>query len=127
MNEVKKHEEQQKREEKDLHRKVARPWGWYDNIDEGERFKVKRIMVKPGAALSLQMHHHHAEHWVVVRGVAEIMNGDRIVTLTENQTAYIPQGQTHRLRNPAVVPLKIIEVRSGIYLSEDDIGRPNDK
>lgn len=118
--------EQQKREEKDLHRKVSRPWGWYDSIDEGERFKVKRIMVKPGASLSLQMHHHRAEHWIVVRGTAEITNGDQIVMLAENQSTYIPQGQMHRLRNPGVVPLEIIEVQSGSYLGEDDIVRFED-
>jgi len=118
--------EQQKREEKDLHRKVSRPWGWYDSIDEGERFKVKRIMVKPGASLSLQMHHHRAEHWIVVKGAAEITNGDQIVMLAENQSTYIPQGQTHRLRNPGLVPLEIIEVQSGSYLGEDDIVRFED-
>jgi len=118
--------QQQKREEKDLHRKVTRPWGWYDSIDEGERFKVKRIMVKPGASLSLQMHHHRAEHWVVVKGTAEITNGDQIIMLAENQSTYIPQGQTHRLKNPGVVPLEIIEVQSGSYLGEDDIVRFDD-
>ena len=118
--------EQQKREEKDLHRKVARPWGWYDSIDEGERFKVKRIMVKPGASLSLQMHHHRAEHWIVVRGTAEITNGENVIMLTENQSTYIPQGQVHRLGNPGVVPLEIIEVQSGSYLGEDDIVRFED-
>jgi mannose-1-phosphate guanylyltransferase/mannose-6-phosphate isomerase len=118
--------ESQKREEKNLHRKVARPWGWYDSVDEGERFKVKRIQVKPGASLSLQMHHHRAEHWIVVKGVAEITNGDQVVTLTENQSTYIPQGQTHRLANPGNTPLEIIEVQSGTYLGEDDIVRFED-
>jgi mannose-1-phosphate guanylyltransferase/mannose-6-phosphate isomerase len=118
--------EAQKREEKNLHRKVARPWGWYDSVDEGERFKVKRIQVKPGASLSLQMHHHRAEHWIVVKGVAEITNGDQIITLTENQSTYIPQGQTHRLANPGKTPLEIIEVQSGSYLGEDDIVRFED-
>ncbi len=118
--------EQQKREEKDLHRKVFRPWGWYDSLDEGERFKVKRIMVKPGASLSLQMHHHRAEHWVVVRGAAEITNGEKIITLAENQSTYIPQGKIHRLRNSGVVPLEIIEIQSGGYLGEDDIVRFDD-
>jgi mannose-1-phosphate guanylyltransferase/mannose-6-phosphate isomerase len=118
--------EQQKREEKNLHRKVARPWGWYDSVDEGERFKVKRIQVKPGASLSLQMHHHRAEHWIVVKGVAEITNGDQIIILTENQSTYIPQGQTHRLANPGKTPLEIIEVQSGSYLGEDDIVRFED-
>ena len=118
--------ETQKREEKNLHRKVSRPWGWYDSIDEGERFKVKRIQVKPGASLSLQMHHHRAEHWIVVKGIAQITNGDQIITLTENQSTYIPQGQTHRLANPGSEPLEIIEVQSGSYLGEDDIVRFED-
>jgi mannose-1-phosphate guanylyltransferase / mannose-6-phosphate isomerase len=118
--------EAQQREEKNLHRKVARPWGWYDSVDEGERFKVKRIQVKPGASLSLQMHHHRAEHWIVVKGVAEITNGDKVITLTENQSTYIPQGQTHRLANPGKTPLEIIEVQSGSYLGEDDIVRFED-
>ena len=118
--------EQQKREEKNLHRKVSRPWGWYDSVDEGERFKVKRIQVKPGASLSLQMHHHRAEHWIVVKGIAEITNGDQVLTLTENQSTYIPQGQTHRLANPGKEPLEIIEVQSGSYLGEDDIVRFDD-
>jgi mannose-1-phosphate guanylyltransferase/mannose-6-phosphate isomerase len=116
----------QQREEKNLHRKVARPWGWYDSIDQGDRFKVKRIQVKPGASLSLQMHEHRAEHWVVVKGVAEITNGDQVITLTENQSTYIPQGQTHRLANPGKEPLEIIEVQSGAYLGEDDIVRFDD-
>jgi mannose-1-phosphate guanylyltransferase/mannose-6-phosphate isomerase len=118
--------ESQKREEKNLHRKVSRPWGWYDSVDEGERFKVKRIQVKPGASLSLQMHHHRAEHWIVVKGTAEITNGDKILILTENQSTYIPQGQTHRLANPGKTPLEIIEVQSGSYLGEDDIVRFED-
>ena len=118
--------ESQKREEKNLHRKVARPWGWYDSVDEGERFKVKRISVKPGASLSLQMHHHRAEHWIVVKGVAEITNGDQVITLAENQSTYIPQGQTHRLANRGTEPLEIIEVQSGSYLGEDDIVRFED-
>ena len=118
--------EAQGREEKTLHRKVSRPWGWYDSVDEGERFKVKRIQVKPGASLSLQMHHHRAEHWIVVKGTAEITNGDQVITLTENQSTYIPQGQTHRLVNHGNAPLEIIEVQSGDYLGEDDIVRFDD-
>ena len=118
--------EQQQREEKNLHRKVARPWGWYDSVDEGERFKVKRIQVKPGASLSLQMHHHRAEHWIVVKGTAEITNGDKVIMLTENQSTYIPQGQTHRLANPGKTALEIIEVQTGSYLGEDDIVRFED-
>lgn len=117
---------QQQREEKNLHRKVARPWGWYDSVDEGERFKVKHIQVKPGASLSLQMHHHRAEHWIVVKGTAEITNGDQVILLTENQSTYIPKGQTHRLANPGKTPLEIIEVQSGSYLGEDDIVRFED-
>lgn len=118
--------EAQERTEKNLHRKVARPWGWYDSVDEGERFKVKRIQVKPGASLSLQMHHHRAEHWIVVKGVAEITNGDQVITLKENQSTYIPQGQLHRLANRGAEPLEIIEVQSGNYLGEDDIIRLED-
>jgi mannose-1-phosphate guanylyltransferase/mannose-6-phosphate isomerase len=118
--------EQQQREEKNLHRKVARPWGWYNSLDEGERFKVKRIQVKPGASLSLQMHRHRAEHWIVVKGTAEITNGDKVITLTENQSTYIPQGQKHRLTNASKTPLEIIEVQSGSYLGEDDIVRYED-
>ncbi len=118
--------EQEGREEKSLHRKVSRPWGWYDSVDEGGLFKVKRIQVKPGASLSLQMHHHRAEHWIVVKGTAEITNGDQVITLHENQSTYIPQGQTHRLANPGTEPLEIIEVQSGAYLGEDDIVRFED-
>jgi mannose-1-phosphate guanylyltransferase/mannose-6-phosphate isomerase len=117
---------QQKREEQTLHRKVHRPWGWYDSIDEGGRFKVKRILVKPKASLSLQKHHHRAEHWIVVTGTAEITNGDKVLTLTENQSTYIPLGEAHRLANPGSIPLEIIEVQSGSYLGEDDIVRFED-
>jgi len=109
-----------------LHRKVHRPWGWYDSIDMGPRFQVKRIMVKPGASLSLQMHHHRAEHWIVVSGTAEITNGDKTLMLTENQSTYIPLGQVHRLANPGKVDLEIVEVQSGSYLGEDDIVRFED-
>ena len=118
--------ESQQRPEKNLHRKVNRPWGWYDSVDVGERFKVKRIRVDPGASLSLQMHHHRAEHWIVVKGVALITNGDQVMTLKENQSTYIPQGQVHRLSNPGDSPLEIIEVQSGSYLGEDDIVRYED-
>ena len=116
----------QGREETTLHRKVHRPWGWYDSIDEGGRFKVKRIQVNPKASLSLQKHHHRAEHWVVVKGTAEITNGDRTLLLTENQSTYIPLGEVHRLANPGTIPLEIIEVQSGAYLGEDDIVRFDD-
>jgi len=108
------------------HRKVHRPWGWYDSIDAGDRFQVKRIVVKPGASLSLQMHHHRAEHWIVVRGTAEVTNGDKVMLLSENQSTYIPIGHIHRLANPGKVPLEIIEVQSGSYLGEDDIVRLED-
>ena len=114
------------RSEHTLHRQVHRPWGWYDSIDSGERFQVKRIMVKPGASLSLQKHHHRAEHWIVVSGTAEVTNGDTVMLLTENQSTYIPLGQVHRLANPGKVPLEIIEVQSGSYLGEDDIVRFED-
>jgi mannose-1-phosphate guanylyltransferase/mannose-6-phosphate isomerase len=115
------------REEQALHRKVHRPWGWYDSIDEGGRFKVKRIQVKPKASLSLQKHHHRAEHWVVVKGTAEITCGDKTFLLSENQSTYIPIGETHRLANPGAIPLEIIEVQSGSYLGEDDIVRYEDQ
>ncbi len=115
------------RAEQTFHRKVHRPWGWYDSIDGGSRFKVKRIMVNPGATLSLQMHFHRAEHWIVVSGTAEVTNGDKVTLLTENQSTYIPLGEMHRLANPGKVPLEIIEVQSGPYLGEDDIVRFDDK
>lgn len=116
----------EQRGEHALHRKVHRPWGWYDGIDQGPRHQVKRIMVKPGASLSLQMHHHRAEHWIVVTGTAEVTVGDKVILLAENQSTYIPLGETHRLRNPGKVPLEIIEVQSGSYLGEDDIVRFED-
>jgi mannose-1-phosphate guanylyltransferase/mannose-6-phosphate isomerase len=114
------------RSEHALPRKVHRPWGWYDSIDEGDRFKVKRIQVKPGASLSLQRHQKRAEHWVVVKGTAEVICGDLTITLTENQSTYIPLGQMHRLSNPGTDALEIIEVQSGSYLGEDDIERFED-
>lgn len=109
-----------------IHRKVARPWGWYDSIDAGERFQVKRIVVKPGAALSLQKHHHRAEHWVVVKGTAEVTRGDETFLLTENQSTYIPIGQLHRLANTGKTLLEMIEIQTGSYLGEDDIVRFED-
>lgn len=115
------------RSEGTLHRRVHRPWGWYDSVDAGERFQVKRIMVKPKATLSLQMHHHRAEHWIVVSGTAEVTCGDKKILLSENQSTYIPLGETHRLANPGTIPLEIIEVQSGSYLGEDDIVRFEDK
>ncbi len=108
------------------HRKVHRPWGWYDSIDAGERFQVKRIVVNPGASLSLQLHHHRAEHWIVVKGTAEVTNGDRVMLLSENESTFIPIGHAHRLANPGKLPLEIIEVQSGSYLGEDDIVRLDD-
>ncbi|MGF6493634.1 mannose-1-phosphate guanylyltransferase/mannose-6-phosphate isomerase [Luteibacter sp. 621] len=108
------------------HRQVYRPWGSYDSIDMGERFQVKRIVVKPGSVLSLQMHHHRAEHWIVVSGTAEVTCGEKVFLLTENQSTYIPLGVTHRLRNVGKVPLELIEVQSGSYLGEDDIVRFED-
>ncbi len=114
------------RPESSLHRKVYRPWGAYDSIDMGERFQVKRITVNPGAALSLQMHHHRAEHWIVVSGTAEVTRGEEVLLLSENQSTYIPLGVTHRLSNPGKVPLELIEVQSGSYLGEDDIVRFED-
>ncbi len=116
----------QGREEQVLHRKVSRPWGWYDTIDVGENFKVKRIQVKAGASLSLQKHESRAEHWVIIKGVAEITNGDKVFILAENQSTYIPIGKIHRLRNPSDDILEIIEVQSGSYLGEDDILRVED-
>ena len=114
------------RAEGQMHRKVFRPWGSYDSVDNGERFQVKRIVVKPGAALSLQMHHHRAEHWIVVNGTARVTKGDEVFLVSENESTYIPLGTTHRLENPGRVPLEMIEVQSGSYLGEDDIVRFED-
>ncbi|MGN6478588.1 mannose-1-phosphate guanylyltransferase/mannose-6-phosphate isomerase [Luteibacter sp.] len=114
------------RSEHDLHRVVRRPWGTYDSLESGDRFQVKRIVVKPGAALSLQMHHHRAEHWIVVKGVAEVTCDDKVFLLAENQSTYLPLGSRHRLRNPGKVPVELIEVQSGSYLGEDDIVRFDD-
>jgi mannose-1-phosphate guanylyltransferase/mannose-6-phosphate isomerase len=114
------------REEHLLHRKVNRPWGWFDTLDIGDRFKVKRIQVNPGASLSLQKHNKRAEHWVVVRGVAEVICGDKIKTLYENESTYISPGQKHRLSNAGDIPLEVIEIQSGEYLDEDDIERFED-
>ena len=109
-----------------MHRKVMRPWGWYDTIDVGDRFKVKRIQVNPGASLSLQKHAKRAEHWVVVRGLAQVDCGEQSMTLHENESTYIPVGEAHRLSNPGDMSLEIIEVQSGAYLGEDDIVRLDD-
>ena len=114
------------RKEADVHRKVYRPWGHYDLIDEGDRHHAKRIVVKPGAKLSVQKHHHRAEHWVVVKGTALVSRGDETVLITENESTYIPVGMIHCLENPGVIPLEIVEVQSGSYLGEDDIVRFSD-
>ncbi len=115
------------RTEHHVHREVYRPWGKFDGIDKGERFQVKHITVKPGEKLSLQMHHHRAEHWIVVAGTAKVTCGDTVCLLTENQSTYIPLGQTHSLENPGKIPLELIEVQSGTYLGEDDIVRFEDR
>lgn len=116
-----------KRHEHTNHREVYRPWGVYDSIDSGLRYQVKRITVNPGAKLSVQMHHHRAEHWVVVSGTAQVTNGEKTYLVTENQSTYIPIGQIHALENPGVIPLELIEVQSGTYLGEDDIVRYEDR
>lgn len=117
---------QQDHEAHKLHRTVNRPWGTYTTLEEGDRFKIKRIVVKPGASLSLQMHHHRSEHWIVVRGAAQIINGDREIFVSTNESTYIPAGHKHRLINPGVIDLVLIEVQSGEYLGEDDIVRFED-
>jgi mannose-1-phosphate guanylyltransferase len=116
-----------KRSEYANHREVYRPWGVYDSVDNGLRYQVKRITVNPGAKLSVQMHHHRAEHWIVVSGTARVTNGDKTYLVTENQSTYIPIGQVHALENPGVIPLELIEVQSGTYLGEDDIVRFEDR
>ena len=114
------------RSEATWHRKVYRPWGAYDSIDNGQRFQVKRITVKPGATLSLQMHHHRAEHWVVVKGTAKVTRDEETILVRENESVYIPLGTVHRLENPGKLMLEVIEVQSGGYLGEDDIVRFDD-
>ena len=116
----------QGRAECSVHRMVQRPWGHYEDVDAGERFRVKRITVRPGGQLSLQVHHHRAEHWVVVSGTARVTRGEEVILLTENQSTFIPVGMRHRLENPGKIPLDIIEVQSGAYLAEDDIVRIED-
>jgi mannose-1-phosphate guanylyltransferase/mannose-6-phosphate isomerase len=115
------------RSELDTHLKVYRPWGAYESIDSSERFQVKRITVKPGEKLSLQKHHHRAEHWIVVNGTARVTCGEKQFLLAENESTYIPIGEIHRLENPGKIPLELIEVQSGTYLGEDDIERFDDK
>ena len=115
------------RTEHEFHREVFRPWGQFDSIDVGDRYQVKRITVKPGAKLSTQMHHHRAEHWVIVRGTAKVQRGQESLLLSENQSVYIPVGEVHYLENPGKIPLEIIEIQTGSYLGEDDIIRFNDQ
>jgi mannose-1-phosphate guanylyltransferase/mannose-6-phosphate isomerase len=115
-----------KRPEATAHKRVHRPWGYYESIDLGERFQVKRIVVQPGGTLSLQKHHHRAEHWVVVRGTAEVTIGPDIKSVHENESVYIPIGAVHRLANRGRIPLELIEVQTGSYLGEDDIVRIDD-
>ena len=115
-----------KRPEATDHRQVHRPWGYYDSIDAGERFQVKRIVVQPGGMLSLQKHHHRSEHWVVVRGTAEVTLGEEVKSVHENESIYIPIGTVHRLANRGKIPLELIEVQTGSYLGEDDIIRIED-
>lgn len=110
-----------------LHRTVSRPWGTYTVLEEGPRFKIKRIVVKPGAALSLQMHHHRSEHWIVVQGMAQVTNGNTVSLVNSNESTYIPAGHRHRLENPGVIDTVMIEVQSGEYLGEDDIVRFEDQ
>ena len=117
----------QQRSESTIHREVYRPWGKYDSVDNGERFQVKRITVNPGAKLSVQMHHHRAEHWIIVSGTAKITLDEKTFLLSENQSTYIPIGVVHALENPGKLPLEMIEVQSGTYLGEDDIVRFEDK
>jgi len=115
------------RKEHMFHTQVHRPWGAYETVDLGERHQVKRITVKPGEKLSVQMHHHRAEHWVVVSGTAKVQNGDKEILLTENESTYIPVGVVHALENPGKIPLELVEVQSGSYLGEDDIVRFSDR
>ena len=117
----------EQRAEADLHRKVYRPWGHYDSVDNGERHKTKRIVVKPGGKLSVQKHHHRSEHWVIVKGTAIVSKGDETMLLSENESTYIPLGVIHSLENPGVIPLEMVEVQTGSYLGEDDIVRFEDK
>ncbi len=118
--------QRQGRAEAKEHRRVHRPWGYYESVDGGDRFQVKRIVVAPGGKLSLQKHHHRAEHWVVVRGTAEVTIGEKVQMVHENESIYIPIGSVHRLANPGRIGLELIEVQTGSYLGEDDIIRLDD-
>jgi len=115
------------RAEHHIHREVYRPWGKYDSIDAGHRYHVKRITVKPGEKLSIQMHHHRAEHWIVVSGTARVTNGETVQLVCENQSIYIPLGNVHALENPGKIPVELIEIQTGAYLGEDDIVRFEDR
>ena len=126
VKEIVSHLSKRQRDEVNSHTRVYRPWGWYESISSCERFQAKRIVVTPGSSLSLQLHHHRAEHWVVVKGTAHVTCGETVTTLTEDQSTYIPLGSRHRLENPGVIPLEIIEVQTGSYLGEDDIVRFDD-
>ncbi len=126
VKEIVSHLSNKQRDEINAHTRVYRPWGWYESICSSQRFQVKRIMVKPGASLSLQLHHHRAEHWIIVSGTAHVTREDEVATLREDQSTYIPLGTRHRLKNPGVIPLEIIEVQTGSYLGEDDIVRFED-
>ncbi len=108
------------------HRRLYRPWGYFDALDEGERFQVARLVIRPGASISLQKHYHRAEHWIVVKGTAEVTQGETVFLLTENQSTYTSVGQTHRLKNPGSIPLEIIEIRTGTYIDEQDVLRLDD-
>jgi len=120
------HLKRQGRDEFHIHKTVYRPWGSYTNLEAGDRFRIKRITVNPGAKLSLQMHHHRHEHWVVVKGMARVTNGEKVILLDENKSTYISAGERHRLENPGTIPLELIEVQIGSYLEEDDIVRFDD-
>ena len=123
---VTQHLQRTQRRELRHHQRSHRPWGDFESIDQGDRYQVKRLTVKPGETLSLQMHHHRAEHWIVVTGTARVTRGDEVILVSENQSTYIPLGTRHRLENPGKVPLEMIEVQSGAYLGEDDIVRYDD-
>ncbi|MCY3637710.1 MAG: cupin domain-containing protein, partial [Chloroflexi bacterium] len=130
VQEVKELVEQLKRDgrpEQENHVKINRPWGSFETVDSGDRFQVKRLTIRPGEVLSLQMHHHRAEHWVVVKGTAKVTRGDEEFLLTENQSTYVPVGVIHRLENPGTLPLEVVEVQTGSYLEEDDIVRFEDR
>ena len=127
VKELVEHLKSDERQEQENHLKINRPWGSFETIDQGDRFQVKRLTINPGEALSLQMHHHRAEHWVVVKGTAKVTRGKEVFLLTENQSTYVPVGVEHRLENPGTLPLEVVEVQTGSYLEEDDIVRFEDR